>query len=360
MSLLTIGVFARASRLSPKALRLYDELGLLPPAQVDPVTGYRFYSLDQLDRARLVAWLRRLGMPLATIKTVCELPPAGAADEIAAYWAQVETDTAARRDLAAFLVGYLSGTETAMPVAQDEHFTVRYAASSDIGRCRDKNQDAAYGSEHLLAVADGFGSYGDRASAAVIEALKPLGAAVPAGDLLNVLENAVDQAAAAVGGLGGEAADSGVAVTALLWSGSRLALVHVGDTHAYLLRSGELFQITHDHTVVQTMIDTGQLTPEEAKSHPQRSLLLRAVDGGRITLDMSLREVQAGDRYLLCSDGLSTVVETPVIHEALVSAGDPRQTVRRLIEAANAAGGPDNIACVVADIVAEPVAAPAR
>jgi PPM family protein phosphatase len=354
VSLLTIGAFARASRLSPKALRLYDELGLLPPAHVDPVTGYRFYDPAQLDRARLVAWLRRLGMPLARIKAVCELPPSEAAAAVAAYWSQVEADAAARRELASFLIGYLSGTEAAMPVAQGERFTVRYAASSDIGRCRETNQDAAYGSEHLLAVADGFGSHGDRASAAVIEALKPLGAAVPAGDLLNVLENAVDQAAAAVGGLGGEAQDSGVAVTALLWSGSRLALVHVGDTRAYLLRGGELFQITHDHTLVQSMIDTGQLTPEEAKSHPQRALLLRAIDGHRITPDTSLHDVAAGDRYMLCSDGLSTVVETQDLHGTLASAGDPRQAVRQLIQAANAAGGPDNIACVVADIVAEP------
>ena len=94
MRLLSIGAFAHATRLSPKALRLYDELGLLPPAFVDPASGYRFYDPAQLERARLVAWLRRLGMPLARIRVVCDSEPARAADEVAAYWDQVEADTA--------------------------------------------------------------------------------------------------------------------------------------------------------------------------------------------------------------------------------------------------------------------------
>src|SRR4051812_36816254 len=107
MEMLTIGAFARATRLSPKALRLYDELELLRPARVDPDTGYRYYAVEQLERARLVAWLRRLGMPLAGIREVCALEPAAAAREIRAYWARVETETAVRRDLAAFLVHHL-------------------------------------------------------------------------------------------------------------------------------------------------------------------------------------------------------------------------------------------------------------
>jgi protein phosphatase len=102
MDLLTIGSFARAARLSPKALRLYDELGLLRPAYVDPVSGYRFYDPGQLEHARLVAWLRRLGMPLARTRVVCELPALAAAREISAYWSGVESATAARRTWPAF------------------------------------------------------------------------------------------------------------------------------------------------------------------------------------------------------------------------------------------------------------------
>lgn len=110
--MLTIGAFAKASLLSPKALRLYDELGLLRPAYTDPASGYRFYDPDQLTRARLVAWLRRLGMPLARIRLVCESDDPAA--DVTAYWSEIETDTAQRRELAAFLVDHLSGRDTAM------------------------------------------------------------------------------------------------------------------------------------------------------------------------------------------------------------------------------------------------------
>jgi PPM family protein phosphatase len=352
--LLPIGAFARATRLTPKALRLYDELGLLPPAFVDPASGYRFYDPAQLERARLVAWLRRLGMPLARIRVVCELEGAKAADEVAAYWSQVEADTASRRDLAAFLIASLSGRTTAMPTGHPA-LAIRYAARSDIGRCRQTNQDSVYAGSRLLAVADGMGSDGHLASAAVIDALRPLEDALPAGDLLNALEHAVEQASSAVGGLAGTGRAgqaTGTTVTAMLWSGSQLALVHIGDCRAYLLRGGELFQITHDHTLVQSLLDEAKITPEEAASHPQRSLLLRAIDGSAaVEVDTSLHDAEPGDRYLLCSDGLTSVVSAEAIRGTLRAGADPGQTVQRLIEAANAGGGPDNIACVVADIV---------
>jgi serine/threonine protein phosphatase PrpC len=381
---LTIGEFARAARLSPKALRLYDELGLLTPARVDPVSGYRFYEPDQLERARLVAWLRRLGMPLARIRVVCDLPPAAAAAAVAAFWAQTEADLASRRDLAVSLIIHLTAKETVM-TAPGPALAIRYAAASDIGRSRPVNQDSAYASGRLLAVADGMGGAGDRASAAAIEALKsletlrpdpapspvvtpkrvvtpPPGAAggpraevAGPGDLLSALAQAVQQAETAVQDIA--AADpaqrgSGTTLTAMLWSGSQLALVHVGDTRAYLLRDGQLFQITHDHTVVQSLIDQGQLTAEEAFSHPERALLLRALDGTKTAVpDLSLHDVRPGDRYLLCSDGLTTVVPAGDIHQVLDGAAGPAAAVRQLIGLANSGGGPDNIACVVADIV---------
>jgi protein phosphatase len=354
VDLLTIGAFSRASRLSPKALRLYDSLGLLTPAHVDEVSGYRFYRPDQLERARLVAWLRRLGMPLARIGVVCDLAwdaPDQAAAQVAAYWAETEAELAARRDLADHLISYLSQGEPVMPRTQPT-LAIRYAARSDIGRRRDRNQDTAYAGRRLLAVADGMGTTGDQASAAVIEALKPLEGALPAGNLLNAMEDAVRQAGAAVRDLAAADPGTGTTLTAMLWSGTQLALVHVGDTRAYLLRGGELFQITHDHSVVQALLDEGKITPEEAESHPQRSLLLQAIDGGaRAKPDVSLHDAQAGDRYLLCSDGLTAVVPAQVIRATLSAPGDPDQAVGRLIELANEAGGPDNIACVAADVV---------
>ncbi|MFE6285581.1 MerR family transcriptional regulator [Streptomyces sp. NPDC057877] len=357
-ALLTIGAFARAARLSPKALRLYDELGLLPPARVDPLTGYRFYAPEQLDQARLVAWLRRLGMPLARIRRVCEATDTGAAArEVRAFWAEVEADLATRRDLAAFLVDHLSRKEPLMtPTTQAAHpLEIRYAALSDAGLVRESNQDTAYAGAHLLAVADGFGPRGASAGAAAVDALKRLEAdGIPAGGLLNVLEDAVEQAGRAVRGVATADPSTGAAgttLTALLWTGSQLALVHIGDSRAYLLRDGEFFQITHDHTLVQSMIDDGRLTPEEAASHPQRSLLARALGtDGAATPDLRLHDARAGDRYLLCSDGLSTVVPTQEVRQVITATDDPEQAVRELVDRANRSGGPDNVSCVVADV----------
>ncbi|MEU7413468.1 MerR family transcriptional regulator [Streptomyces sp. NPDC042638] len=355
MELLTIGTFAKASRLSPKALRLYDELGLLTPARVDPVTGYRLYAPEQLDQARLVAWLRRLGMPLARIQQVCTLEAGPAAEEIRAFWAQVEADTAARRDLATFLIEHLSWKDPAMsPTAKP--LGIRYAALSDTGLVRESNQDTAYAGSRLLAVADGFGSGGAPASAAAVDALKSLETdSIPAGNLLNVLEDAIDRAKQAVhgiSGLGPSSENAGTTLTAMLWTGSQLALVHIGDSRVYLLRDGELFQITHDHTMVQSMVDEGRLSPEEAASHPQRSLLIRALgQGADSTPDMRLHDAQRGDRYLLCSDGLSTVVPAEGILRVLSDISEPEQAVRELIALANGSGGPDNVSCVVADVM---------
>ncbi|MEU9762585.1 MerR family transcriptional regulator [Streptomyces sp. NPDC047987] len=357
MELLTIGAFAKASRLSPKALRLYAELGLLRPARVDPVTGYRLYAPQQLERARLVAWLRRLGMPLARIRHVCALDAAGAAQEIRAFRARIEADTAARRDLAAFLIDQLTGKDSAMsPTTTTHPPEIRYAALSDTGRVRGSNQDTAYAGARLLAVADGFGGTGASASAAAIDAFRHLETGgVPAGDLLNVLEDAVERAERAVRGVtatGPAPEEAGTTLTAMLWTGSRLALVHIGDSRAHLLRDGELFRITHDHTVVQSMVDEGRISPEEAVSHPQRALLIRALGPGADgTPDMRLHEARVGDRYLLCSDGLSSVVRAEEMRRVVATADEPEQAVRELVSLANRSGGPDNVSCVVAHVV---------
>jgi protein phosphatase len=355
VELMTSGAFARASGLSRKALRLYDELGLLHPARVDPVTLYRFYEPGQLERARLVAWLRRLGMPLAVIRSVSGLPPARAAEELAAYWAAIEAETAARRELAVFLIGYLSGKDTAMSDGQGT-LTVRYGVRSDIGLHREDNEDAAYAGTRLLAVADGMGGHaaGEVASAAVIEALRPLDTQVPAGELLNALDHAVRRADNALREMvqaNPSLQGMGTTLTALLWSGSQLGLVHIGDSRAYLVRDGEVFQITQDHTLVQSLLDEGKITAEEVASHPQRLLLLRALTGDHASRpDLQLREARPGDRYLLCSDGLHVVVPADAITRILLTVADPDQAAADLIALALDGGAPDNITCIVADI----------
>ncbi|TYK50472.1 Stp1/IreP family PP2C-type Ser/Thr phosphatase [Actinomadura decatromicini] len=234
---------------------------------------------------------------------------------------------------------------------------IRYAARSDVGMLREGNEDSAYAGAHLLAVADGMGGHvgGEIASAAAIEALRALDKDLPATELLAALEHTVKAANdnlhrivesdPALQGMG-------TTLTAMLWAGNQVALVHIGDSRAYLLRDGSLFQITHDHTLVQSLVDEGRISPDEAASHPQRSLLLRALDGrGEVDPDLSLREAQVGDRYLLCSDGLSGVVTAETIFQVLTDVDEPDQAVRQLIDLANRGGGPDNITCVVADVI---------
>lgn len=234
---------------------------------------------------------------------------------------------------------------------------LRYAARSDVGLLREGNEDSAYASGRLLAVADGMGghAHGEVASSVAIAAMASLEEVQQGGDLLNAIEAAVRDANRKLHEMVGRDPSlkgMGTTLTAMLWNGTQVALVHVGDSRAYLLRRGELYQITHDHTLVQQLVDDGRITPEEAATHPQRSILLRALDGsGEVDPDLTLREAQIGDRYLLCSDGLSGVVSAETLHATLTNIDDPEEVVRQLIDLANRGGGPDNITCVLADVL---------
>jgi len=239
---------------------------------------------------------------------------------------------------------------------------VRCGLQSDIGLHRQDNEDSAYAGARLLAVADGMGGHagGEVASAAVIEALRPLDTEVPAGELLSALDHAVRRASSALRDIVQDDPSllgMGTTLTALLWSGSQLGLVHIGDSRAYLVRDGEVFQITHDHTLVQSLLDEGKITAGEAASHPQRSLLLRALGGGHFEPDLQLHEARLGDRYLLCSDGLHQVADAESMARVLLTITDPDQAAKDLIALAIDGGGPDNITCIVADVVtpADPV-----
>ncbi|MBJ7454080.1 MAG: serine/threonine-protein phosphatase, partial [Blastococcus sp.] len=232
---------------------------------------------------------------------------------------------------------------------------LRYAARSDRGLIRGNNQDSVYAGPRLLAVADGMGGHaaGDVASKVVIAALQHLDDDTPSGDMLQALRRGVFDGSEHLREVirdSPQLEGMGTTLTAILFAGGRLALCHVGDSRAYLLRDGEFSQITHDDTFVQTLIDDGRITPEEANSHPQRSLLLRALNGQEVEPDLSMREARAGDRYLLCSDGLSGVVSEETLADALVDP-DPQTTADRLIELALRSGGPDNITVIVADVV---------
>jgi PPM family protein phosphatase len=178
---------------------------------------------------------------------------------------------------------------------------------------------------------------------------------VPGLDMLGALADAVAKANARLHDM--SAADPsvegmGTTLTAMLWSVPRVALCHIGDSRAYMLRDSEFYQITRDHTLVQSLLDEGRISADEAANHPQRSLILRALDSRTdAEPDLSLREALAGDRYLLCSDGLSDVVTEETLHRTLRAVADPDEAVIQLVDLANRAGGPDNITCIVADVV---------
>ncbi|GGM78116.1 protein phosphatase [Longimycelium tulufanense] len=232
---------------------------------------------------------------------------------------------------------------------------LRYAARSDRGLVRSNNQDSVYAGPRLLALADGMGGHaaGEVASKVVIAALAPLDDDEPGEDLLGQLREATLAGNAAIAELVSSDPDlegMGTTLTAVLFAGNKIGMVHVGDSRAYLLREGTLSQITHDDTFVQSLIDEGRITAEEAATHPQRSLLLRALTGHEVEPSLTVREARAGDRYLLCSDGLSGVVSAETLAEAL-GISDPQEAADRLIELALKGGGPDNVTVIVADVV---------
>src|SRR5882757_3156544 len=235
--------------------------------------------------------------------------------------------------------------------------SLRFAAGSHKGMIREGNEDSGYAGPRLLAIADGMGGQaaGEVASSEVISTIVTLDDDIPGSDILTSLGTAVQRANDQLLHMVQEDPQlegMGTTLTALLWTGQRLGLVHVGDSRAYLLRDGLLTQITQDHTWVQRLVDEGRITEEEATTHPQRSLLMRALGSAEhVEPDLSIREVRVGDRYLICSDGLSGVVSHQTLEDTLAGYQAPHETVQELIQLALRGGGPDNITCIVADVL---------
>jgi PPM family protein phosphatase len=232
---------------------------------------------------------------------------------------------------------------------------LRYAARSDRGLVRSNNQDSVYAGPRLLSLADGMGGHaaGEVASKVVIAALAPLDDDEPGEDLLAQLREATQAGNGAIAELVAsdpELDGMGTTLTAILFAGNRIGLVHIGDSRAYLLRNGQFAQITHDDTFVQSLIDEGRITEDEAATHPQRSLLLKALTGHEVEPNLMIREARAGDRYLLCSDGLSGVVTHETLAET-ITIPDAQACADRMIELALKGGGPDNVTVIVADVV---------
>lgn len=235
--------------------------------------------------------------------------------------------------------------------------TFHYAARSDVGLVRSENQDSAYAGPHLLAMADGMGGHagGDIASSTVIGALvdlddEALGSGEASEALLRRIAGANDELADMVTSdpsLNG----MGTTLIAILRSRNKLVLAHIGDSRAYLARDGQLSQITKDHSFVQSLVDEGRITADEATGHPQRSLVTRVLTGQEDDEpDLTVREARSGDRYLIASDGLTDYVATDTIADVILSGMPPGPTADRLVDLALKAGAPDNVTIVIGDV----------
>lgn len=225
------------------------------------------------------------------------------------------------------------------------------------GLVRTGNEDSVHVGPRLLALADGMGGHaaGEVASGLMIAALAPLEHDLD-GDLLDRLQQAVLRGNDAIAQRAAQSSDQegmGTTLTAMLFDGSRYGLVHVGDSRAYRLRDGGLSQITRDDTSVQALVDAGHITSEQARTYPRRSLIMQALTGRPFTPTLVCADAAPGDRYLLCSDGLSDVVTEDQIAAFLRAAGSVEECAEQLVELALLGGGPDNVTVVVADVTQE-------
>ena len=235
---------------------------------------------------------------------------------------------------------------------------LRYAARSDIGLGRyTNNQDSGYAGPHLLVIADGMGGHagGDVASSVTVGRMVALDGESHGGDALALLAATLREANTELRRRTADdptLAGMGTTTTALMRYGNKLALAHIGDSRAYLLRGGELTRITHDHSFVQSLIDEGRITAEEAEHHPQRSVVTRVLTGDPDDEpDLSVREARVGDRYLICSDGLTDVVRDATISETLAEHDDPAGAADAFVAMALRGGGRDNVTCIVAHVI---------
>ncbi|MBM3691316.1 MAG: serine/threonine-protein phosphatase [Actinobacteria bacterium] len=234
--------------------------------------------------------------------------------------------------------------------------------SSDPGVVRSHNEDSGLISPRLLAVADGMGGHaaGEIASTTIIRELAAVAIKGAFGD--NSLVRAIERTKVALADLSKSdqsRAGLGTTVSAVAITENKIVVVHVGDSRVYRYHNGSLMSLTRDHTYVQTLLDVGEISEAEAKVHPKRSLLTQAVDAqSNISPDVTEVEVEPGDRLLVCSDGLSGLVEPDVMLRALQK--DRDSAVNDLVAAAQAAGAPDNVTVIVADIVSTTQAADAR
>ena len=347
-----IGEFSERSGLSQKRLRAYAAGGLLVPAAVDSASGYRYYAPGQVREAQLIDALRDAGMPLSQIASVLRQRSIEQLDR----WArQVDAEAAQRHDAVRLARQLLASTDD--HGRKDVMSTLRAAARTDVGRVRDTNEDATICGNHLVAVADGMGGApgGEVASATAVALLE----AAFSGRSLDELEAAVRAANRAIfdaGTANPSLEGMGTTICAVgLTAVGELAVVHVGDSRAYLLTDGSLQPLTEDHSVTAELVRQGELSEQEAAEHPYRNVLTRAVGAApTVEVDGSVHRARPGDRVVLCSDGLFNEVGEDDIAELASSTSDLHAAAGALVDRAVSNGGRDNVTVVIAEICEAP------
>jgi PPM family protein phosphatase len=236
---------------------------------------------------------------------------------------------------------------------------LRAVTRTDLGLRRETNEDEAYASPRLIAVADGVGGLpaGEMASAAAIATMSSLDSGqAPEGDVLTALRGVVDAASGRIAEMVAQdpaLTGMGTTLTAMWLVDDRIAMVHIGDSRGYLFRAGELTQLTRDDSYVQMLVDTGAITPEQARVHPQRSLVSQVLQARPAQPTYTVLRPDAGDRLLLCSDGLSDVVTDEQIGQVLRDHLELDDCTAELVKLALGAGGPDNVTVVLAEVVTD-------
>jgi protein phosphatase len=356
--LLGIGEFSARSGLSARMLRSYAAAGLLVPAAVDPWSGYRYYAPGQLAEARMILLLRQASVALSEIAAFLHDPGPG---QLRRWRRDLDREVASRHRALAEARALLSKLATTAD-SQPEHnggtlMNVTQGSAADRGLARPANQDALLVSPPLFAVADGLGGTprGEVASGLALDTLQARLTAPPSAEALadaaRAAARAIWQRADAQPSLQG----MGTTLTAVAVldhaQQTRLAVVHVGDSRAYLFHDGQLRQLTRDHSVVQGLIDAGELPPQQWRTHPRRALLTRALGmAPDVDPDISLPALAGSARVLLCTDGLTAQADDTQLAAVLSAATDPEQAAAELIQLANHHGGADNTAVIVIDI----------
>ena len=346
--LLSIGEFAARCGLSAKMLRSYAGAGLLVPAAVDAWSGYRYYSTDQLDRARIIALLRRAGIAVDDIAGFFARPDPS---RLACWDREIAQASAARRQALAEARAALATTRT--PPSEGSAMTGALTAATASHRGgREINQDAVLLGDGLFAVADGLGGHAQGEIASRL-ALDTLAAAFAADRSISGLLLACREANQVVWQRANrdEVTMGTTLVTVAVTTDTDAVAVHAGDSRLYRLRGGRLDRLTLDHTVTAESVRAGEIDEAQARVHPHRNVLTRAVGAGPdIDLDYAGVTRRSGDRLLLCTDGLFDALSADELKDVLTAGLPPQECADQLVARAVEHDAEDNVTAVVIDV----------